>query len=97
MFGKQVVSFSLASSTPEEVLNLLGATIIVDKNGFVGVRIAGSTLADEFGKVTDGSPSSFDELSFENADIPTSGSGEVAIIVGSIESSQLIRALVSND
>ncbi|KAL5349097.1 pre-rRNA-processing protein esf1 [Pseudogymnoascus australis] len=96
MFGKQVISFSPASSTPEEVLNLLGATIIVDKNDFVGVRIAGSTLADDFGKVTDGTPSSFDELSFENAEIPASGSGEVAIIVGSIESSQLIRALVSN-
>ncbi|KAF3011909.1 hypothetical protein E8E14_009467 [Neopestalotiopsis sp. 37M] len=93
MFGAQIVAFDDPSSRDQRgVFSLKGAPIVVDKNDYVGVRIAASNLATDFGRVTDGGASTV--LEYETDAVWPHG--ETAIIVGTLSSSQLIKSLVQS-
>lgn len=72
-----------------ELLSLVGATVLVDRDDFVGVHHAGRALAEDFGHVTGGSPSPFEAV---GQTITTALRS--AIIIGSIDSC-LIRRLAT--
>jgi hypothetical protein len=62
------------------LLNLVGATVLVDATDFTGIHHAGRELAEDFGRVTRGSPNPFQLLKSTS----TSEAIPTAIIVGSI-------------
>ncbi len=95
MYGPELVTFTAPSTDfgHAKPINLIGATIIVDADDFAGIRIAATTLAEDFSRVTNGEPSPVVEQ--PSGDIATVlGQGDTAIIVGSVTSSPTIRALV---
>jgi hypothetical protein len=97
MFNEQIVIFSKEQSTQGGLSGLIEAPIFVDKNDHAGVRIAGSTLAQDFGRVTGRLKHPYEELDFGNDTTLTASTGDIAIIVGSIDSSRLIHALVKHE
>ncbi|KAK9852257.1 hypothetical protein MYU51_008663 [Penicillium brevicompactum] len=72
-----------------DLLSLVGATVLVDEDDFVGVHHAGRALAEDFGRVTGRSPSPFEAVGQTITTAPRS-----AIIIGSIDSC-LIRRLAT--
>lgn len=68
-----------------ELLSLVGATVLVDIDDFVGVHHAGRALAEDFGRVT-GSPSPFEAVGQTITTAPRS-----AIIIGTIDSCLIQR------
>lgn len=91
MFEPQLLDFSAASGQDgqQELLNLKGATVVVDVTDFTGVRIAAKTLAEDFGRVTNEGALAL----LEKDSTRPSLAGSVAIIIGSITSSNSIQVL----
>ncbi|KAJ5645604.1 hypothetical protein N7507_011615 [Penicillium longicatenatum] len=86
MFEEQLVAFEGSS----DLLNLIGASILIDPVDFVGIQHAGRDLADDFGRVTRGNASPFqlvDEAGLNPVETST------AIIIGCIESCWMLRKL----
>ncbi|KAL4945703.1 hypothetical protein BDV06DRAFT_230160 [Aspergillus oleicola] len=78
-----------ASHHPEEgALPLLNAPIILDEKDYEGVRITVGNLADDVAKVTDAAPPKVIHSLDEGSAVP------VAIIVGSLTESTLVRSLI---
>lgn len=86
MVSESFVTFSAS----EGCLNLVGATVLVDGSDFVGIHHAGRALAEDFGRVTQGSASPF-ELVEEHSALGLNQA--VAIIIGCIDSCRMIKAL----
>lgn len=84
MFEEPFVTFT---GSPE-LLNLVGATVVVDSNDFIGIHHAGRALAEDFGRVTRGNSSPFQLVDAQ----PSLNGIQSAIIIGSL-SSTLIRGL----
>lgn len=83
-----LVAFSRNSDAPVE---LQSSVIVVDERDHEGVHIAARNLAEDFARVTKGSPRPI--LRSNDARIDVLGS--VAIVVGCVESSPLIQRLES--
>ena len=78
MFEEPFVTFT---GSPE-LLNLVGATVVVDSNDFIGIHHAGRTLAEDFGRVTRGNSSPFQLVDAR----PSLNGIESAVIIGSLSS-----------
>jgi hypothetical protein len=94
MFEPQLVTFArptTARGLPEP-FNLKGASIIIDKGDFAGVHRAANNLAEDFDRVSNGGPCSVVERQNEDVNF----NGNTAIIVGTITSSDTIKALVTD-
>ncbi|KAH7033721.1 uncharacterized protein B0I36DRAFT_422055 [Microdochium trichocladiopsis] len=76
---------------PERALNLVHSTTVVDQDDFVGVKLAAAALVDDLRRVSSAEVPPLVEL---RSDSPTTLATTTAIIVGTIESSSLIRGLV---
>ncbi|KAJ5137078.1 hypothetical protein N7448_005632 [Penicillium atrosanguineum] len=84
MFEEPFVTFN---SSPH-LLDLVGATILVDAADFIGIHHAGRALAEDFSRVTRGKASPFKPVNAQAG----SNSIESAIIIGSL-ASPLIKQL----
>lgn len=84
-----LVVFSGSSNAPVE---LQSSVIVVDERDHEGVHIAARNLAEDFARVTKGSPRPIVRSNGGGIDIP----GSVAIVVGCIESSPLVQGLENN-
>ncbi|OHE90903.1 hypothetical protein CORC01_13788 [Colletotrichum orchidophilum] len=89
MFEKAIVTFPLPRGA--EPFDLVGATILVDESDPIGIHIAAQNLAQDFGRVTQSDESTVQVVQGAQVDA-TLGSAAV-IIIGSIESSSLLRRL----
>lgn len=90
MFDEKFLGFIKAP----DLLALIGVPILVHRDDYIGVKIAARTLADDFGKVTEGPPSPLEILT-EGCNI-ISRNAATAIIVGCIEASPVLRRLEEN-
>ncbi|OQE28433.1 hypothetical protein PENSTE_c003G00332 [Penicillium steckii] len=88
MFEESLVTFDSSS----DLVNLVGATILVDSNDFKGIHHASRALAEDFGRVTKGDPNPL-QIVDESQSCSLQFLGSNAIIVGSITSSWLIKKL----
>jgi hypothetical protein len=89
MFDENIATFSEAP----ELLNLVGATVLVERTDFTGIHHAGRSLAEDFGRVTRSNANPF-QL-FE----PTSASETIprtAILIGCLDSCRSIGQLESS-
>lgn len=86
MFDKQLVTFEGSAN----LLNLVGAPILIDPVDFVGIQHAGQDLATDFGRVTRDNANPF-QLVDEAGLTPLNTS--TAIIIGCIESSWMLKRL----
>ncbi|KAH8597581.1 hypothetical protein B0O99DRAFT_684893 [Bisporella sp. PMI_857] len=96
MLEPQIVTFEEAAGEAkgtETLVSLVGATVLVDNNDFPGVKIAGKTLTEDFGRVTKSEASAF-IVTYDAAGGVDSRS-EIAIVIGSLEKSGLIQKLVA--
>lgn len=92
MFEPPLVIFSAdTGTTGDRHLDLTISTIIVDSNDFVGVKLAAQALANDLGRVTGGDAAALIQSTHGS---PVSLSTKTAIIIGSLESSAIIQALV---
>lgn len=80
------------SRSPDSPVELQSSVIVVDERDHEGVHIAASNLAEDFARVTKGSPRPI--VRSDDARIDVAGS--IAVVVGCIESSPLMRKLESN-
>jgi hypothetical protein len=92
MFGPKLVGFS-SLLAEDKLANLVHASILVDLSDYVGIRYAAQNLAEDFARVTAEDPSPLLEVDTDNYDKGTAE--DVVIIIGTIESSRLVRALIS--
>ncbi|KAL2074153.1 hypothetical protein VTL71DRAFT_7931 [Oculimacula yallundae] len=88
MFDEKFVSFS----NENDLLNLVGIPIVVAESDFPGIRIAAQNLAQDFSRVTKGSPSPFHTWTSEQ-DVFDGGKSSTAIIIGSVAASPLVQLL----
>lgn len=84
-----LVVFSGSSNAPVE---LQSSVIVVDERDHEGVHIAARNLAEDFARVTKGSPRPILRSNGARLDV----TGSVAIVVGCIESSPLVQSLERN-
>lgn len=84
-----LVVFSRGPNAPAELQN---SVIVVDERDHEGVHIAARNLAEDFARVTKGSPRPIVRGDGGGIDVP----GSVAIVVGCIESSPLVQGLERN-
>lgn len=84
--GGDLVAFSGSPGAPVELQN---SAIVVDERDHDGVHIAVRNLAEDFSRVTRGSPRPIIRSDGARIDVP----GSVAIVVGCIESSPLVQRL----
>ena len=80
----------VTSSASPGVHDLVGATVLVERTDFAGIHHAGRALAEDFGRVTKGSPNPFQLLDQTSA---SETSPRTAIIVGCIDSCRIIGQL----
>ncbi|KAE9372732.1 glycoside hydrolase family 115 protein [Stipitochalara longipes BDJ] len=90
MFDEKFVSFSQAPG----LLSLVGLPIVVDQSDFPGIHIAAQNLAEDFARVTQGTPSRLQIVSDERDGFNFEAVS--CIIVGSIERSLLLQRLADN-
>jgi hypothetical protein len=77
------------SGGPNNTIELQNSVIVVDERDHEGVHIAVSNLAEDFARVTKGSPRPIVRSNGARVHIP----GAVAIVIGCIESSALVQSL----
>ncbi|ORY69046.1 uncharacterized protein BCR38DRAFT_508492 [Pseudomassariella vexata] len=94
MFRPPLVAFATSSTdqNSEDLVDLVGATILVDPSDSAEVRIAAQTLSHDFGRVTKSTPSPLISIGPQHGDIDIEG--DTAIIIGCIKSSALIQRLL---
>lgn len=88
MFEERIITFD---GSPE-LVDLVGATILTSSNDYAGVHHAARALAEDFGRVTKGDASPFQIIDENRVDGPRL-SAPSSIIVGSIDSCQLLQGL----
>lgn len=81
-----LVSFA---SSPNAPVELQSSAIVVDGRDHEGVHIAAGNLAQDFARVTRGSPRPIIRSNDARIEVP----GSVAIVVGCVESSLLVQRL----
>jgi len=92
MFEPPLVIFSADTHTAEHgTVDLVGSTIVVDKDDFVGVKLAAQALVNDLGRVVGGRGAALVQSA---RDSPVSLKSKTAIVIGSIGSSTIIQELV---
>lgn len=92
MFEPPLVTFSAdTGTTGDGHLDLTTSTIIIDSNDFVGVKLAAQALANDLGRVTGGDAAALIRSTHGSS---VSVNTKTAIIIGSLDSSTIIQALV---
>ncbi|KAK1961301.1 hypothetical protein LY78DRAFT_696231 [Colletotrichum sublineola] len=89
MFEKAIVTFSPGEGAA--TLSLVGATIVVDESDPIGIHIAARNLAEDFGRVTRSDASEVTVVKCGQHNVPPDTIA--AIIIGCVQSSQLIQQL----
>lgn len=84
MFETKFITFSEQPG----VISLIGASIVVDKADYPGVRIAASNLADDFASATRGEAKSIELAAGKHA-----SSTDITIVIGCVETSPLLARL----
>jgi hypothetical protein len=95
MAGPQIVTFSQSghdNDASNKPISLTGASIVIDSNDFVGVSIAANCLAEDLKLVS--SADSSPVISLTSEDGVAAVSTDIAIIIGTIQSSRLIQRLI---
>lgn len=87
--GGNLVAFT---SSPDAPVELQNSAIVVEERDHEGIHIAARNLAEDFARVTKGSPRPVVRSNDSRIDVP----GSVAIVIGCIESSPLVQRLGSN-
>jgi hypothetical protein len=77
--------------------DLVGASILVDGDDFVGVHHAGRALAEDFGRVTKGDPSTFSTITSNGSVCLSNTPRKTAIIIGCITSSWILKHLEQSE
>lgn len=98
MFQPQLVEFARPSAAKQgglDSVDLVGATVVIDCNDFVGIAIVAQALAEDIGRVskTDACKVLKADVSDGLAELQT----DTAIIIGTVESSTLIQTLVDDN
>lgn len=81
-----LVSFG---SSPNATVELQNSAIVVDERDHKGVHIAAGNLAQDFARVTKGSPRPIVKSNDARVEVP----GSVVIVIGCVESSPLVQRL----
>ncbi|KAL2401663.1 hypothetical protein ABEF93_007752 [Exophiala dermatitidis] len=95
MFDQRLVAFSRPSAAGNSSVSLVRATVVVDRNEFVGVAIAARALADDIGRVS--RTNACTVLERDVSDGFTDVQLDTAIIIGTTARSTLIQTLVDNN
>lgn len=95
MFDQRLVAFSRQSAAGNSSVSLVGATVVVDRNEFVGVAIAARALADDIGRVS--RTNACTVLERDVSDGFTDVQLDTAIIIGTTARSTLLQTLVDNN
>ncbi|KAJ5301787.1 hypothetical protein N7508_006650 [Penicillium antarcticum] len=83
----------VASSHLTDYLDLIGASILVDKDDFVGIHHADRALAEDFGRVAKGNASPLRAITANQAEPFIDAPRKTAIIIGCIDSCWIIKHL----
>lgn len=73
------------------LLSLVGATVLVDNDDFLGIHHAARSLAEDFGRVTNGNANPFEIVGHKSSHLTP----RFAIIIGCVDS-RIIQSLVAS-